>query len=353
LRAILEKNSVSRGDRHEFLGMHLHFLGDGTATVHMPSYLQSAIDDSGLPITKPAPTPAAASLLHIEQSLPLLPIGCARTFHSVVAKLIYAGTRAHTDILLALGFLCSRVSAPTEQDECKLFRLLAYLLGTLDFKFRLGADSLNSFVTWVDASFAVHGNMRSHTGGVISFGRGGLICNSKKQSINTKSSTKAELIGASDYLPNTLFVKMFMAAQGYPISKPFSTRTTKAPLKWKATVRHCGQCSRHIDIRYFFITDHAKRNSVSIKHCPTGIMLADYFTKPLQGSLFRIFRFVLLGELPTSALSATTASGNEELVDGGNHDEPEPLSKSQYRDTRFAAAAKDPSHSFETDPVNE
>jgi hypothetical protein len=44
---------------------------------------------------------------------------------------------------------------------------------------------------------------------------------------------------------------------------------------------------------------------------------------------------------------------NEERVDDGNHDEPEPLGKSQYRDTRFAAAAKDPSHSFEMDPVNE
>jgi Reverse transcriptase (RNA-dependent DNA polymerase) len=166
--AILEshfgKMSVSRGDKHEFLGMHLHFLGDGTATVHMPSYLQSAIDDSGLPIIKAAPTPAAASLLHIEQSSPLLPVSRARTFHSVVAKLIYAGTRARTDILLALGFLCSRVSAPTEQDERKLFRLLAYLLGTLNLKFRLGADSLTSFVTWVDASVAVHGDMRSHTG---------------------------------------------------------------------------------------------------------------------------------------------------------------------------------------------
>jgi hypothetical protein len=36
-----------------------------------------------------------------------------------------------------------------------------------------------------------------------------------------------------------------------------------------------------------------------------------------------------------------------------NHDEPEPSGKSQYRDTRFAAAAKDPPHSFEMDPVNE
>jgi hypothetical protein len=53
-------------------------------------------------------------------------------------------------------------------------------------------------------------------------------------------------------------------------------------------------------------------------------MLSDYFTKPLQGSLFCS---VLLSELLTSTLSAPSpASGNEERVD--NH-EPEPLGKDQ------------------------
>jgi Reverse transcriptase (RNA-dependent DNA polymerase) len=336
------KMSVSRGAQHEFLGMHLDFLDDGTATIHMPSYLQSAIDESGLPINKAAATPAAASLLHIEAASPLLPIPRARTFHSVVAKLIYAGTCARTDILLALGFLCSRVRAPTEQDERKLFRLLSYLFGTIDLKFHLGADSLDSFTTWVDASFAVHGDMRSHTGGVISFGRGGLICKSKKQSINTKSSTEAELVGASDYLPNTLFVKMFMAAQGYPITQAIFYQDNESAITMES------------NIRYFFITDHAKRSSITIEHCPTGIMLADYFTKPLQGSLFRIFRSVLLGELPVSELSAyTPTSGNEERVDKGNREEankPEPSSKDEYRKTKTATAAADASHSFETYP---
>jgi Reverse transcriptase (RNA-dependent DNA polymerase) len=349
------KMTVSRGAKHELLGMHLHFLDDGTVTVHMPSYLQSTIDKSGHPITKSAPMPAAASLLHIEASSPLLPHARARTFHSVVAKLIYAATRACSDILLALGFLCSCVSAPTAQDERKLFRLLAHLFGTLDLTFRCGADSLDNFATWVDASFAVHGDMRSHTRGVLSFGRGGLICKSKKQSINTKSSTEAELVCASDYLPHTLFVKMFMAAQGCPKTNAVFYQDNESAIKMENNGKaSCGQRSRHIDIRYFFITDHAKHQSISIEHCPTGIMLADFFTKPLQGSLFRLFRSVHLGELPTSALSTTSPpSGNEEHVDIENL-EPEPSSESRYRDTRIAAAAAtNPSHSFETYPEKE
>jgi hypothetical protein len=290
------KMKVTRGAAHKFLGMNITYLGDGTATIHMPSYIHEAIADSGLDVSKGASSPCASSLLVVDPDSPLLPVPRAKLFHSIVAKLIYVGTRARTDILLALSFLCGRVSSPTEQDEKKLQRLLSYLNSTIDLPLRLGADSLNQFVTWVDASFAVHSDMRSHTGGVISFGRGGLICKSKKQNINTKSSTEAELIGASDYLPNTLYVKLFMEAQGYPIQAAIFNQDNESAIKMEQNGKaSCGQRSRHIDIRYFFITDHSKRHSIQITHCPTEDMLADFFTKPLQGSLFRKFRSVLLG----------------------------------------------------------
>ena len=68
----------------------------------------------------------------------------------------------------------------------------------------IGADQLDHIRTWVDASYATHADMKSHTGGMISFGTGSLFCKSTKQKLNTKSSTEAELVGASDYLVNTM-----------------------------------------------------------------------------------------------------------------------------------------------------
>ena len=40
----------------------------------------------------------------------------------------------------------------------------------------------------------------------------------------------------------------------------------------------------------FFVTDKVATNEVTIKYFPTGNMIADFFTKPLQGSLFQKFR---------------------------------------------------------------
>jgi len=46
------------------------------------------------------------------------------------------------------------------------------------------------------------------------------------------------------------------------------------------------QQTRHLNIRYFFIDDNIKKGKVKIAFCPMHNMLTDFFTKPLQGTLF-------------------------------------------------------------------
>jgi hypothetical protein len=53
-----------------------------------------------------------------------------------------------------------------------------------------------------------------------------------------------------------------------------------------------------MDIRYFFVTDRVESNEVDIQYCPTGDMVADFFTKPLQGIAFRKFRDFIMNVDP-------------------------------------------------------
>ena len=48
--------------------------------------------------------------------------------------------------------------------------------------------------------------------------------------------------------------------------------------------------TKHIRVRYFFIKDRVSSGDIKLEHFPTEEMLADHFTKPLQGSLFCKFR---------------------------------------------------------------
>ena len=157
--------------------------------------------------------------------------------------------------------------------------------------------------TFVDAAYGVHLDMRSQTGGVITFGLGGIICRASKQKINTKSSTEAELVGASDFLPNTIWVQHFMAAQGYPVRTSFFEQDNTSAIKLAKNGRaSVGQRSRHIHIRHFWIKDRLSQDNITLRHCDTVSMLADFLTKPLQGALFRKFRDVILGYQPVSTL---------------------------------------------------
>jgi len=52
----------------------------------------------------------------------------------------------------------------------------------------------------------------------------------------------------------------------------------------------------------FFVKDRINNGKLRIEYCPAESMLADFFTKPVQGTLFRLFRDVILGHRPISDL---------------------------------------------------
>eukprot|EP00957_Ditylum_brightwellii_P143909 10966061-Ditylum_brightwellii.AAC.1 len=45
----------------------------------------------------------------------------------------------------------------------------------------------------------------------------------------------------------------------------------------------------HINIRYFFVMDKIASGELTVQYCLTKLMVANFYTKPLQGKLFRIF----------------------------------------------------------------
>ena len=52
--------------------------------------------------------------------------------------------------------------------------------------------------------------------------------------------------------------------------------------------------TKHLNIRYFFITDRIKKGELKIEYCPTDDMVADFFTKLLQGKKFLQFRKIIM-----------------------------------------------------------
>jgi hypothetical protein len=148
---------------------------------------------------------------------------------------------------------------------------------------------------WVDVSYAVHPDMKSHTGGCMSMGTGTAYSASKKQKLNIKSTTESKLVGIDDVLPQALWTKYFMEGQGYGTSTIVHQDNQSIIRLADNGKASSGKGTRHINIRYFFIADRIARKEVAIVYCPTKQRVADYFTKPLQGALFYKFRDQIMG----------------------------------------------------------
>ena len=57
----------------------------------------------------------------------------------------------------------------------------------------------------------------------------------------------------------------------------------------------CTGNSRHINTRHFFVKYRVDKEEIRVKFCPTHLMIADYFTKPFQGKLFKLFYDLIMG----------------------------------------------------------
>ena len=104
-------------------------------------------------------------------------------------------------------------------------------------------------------------------------------------------------------MPNMIWVRMFIEAQGYKLEENILFQDNQSAIKIeKNGKKSSGQKTKHMDNRYFWIKDRLSTEGIEIKYCPTLKMLADFFTKPLQGSLFRKFRDYVLGYQPVETL---------------------------------------------------
>jgi hypothetical protein len=303
---------VHRGKVHKYLGMTIDFNTAGIVEVSMVEYVKDIItawdkasEESGGFIMKfrkssGQATPAPSNLFTVDDDAAKLPEEQKAAFHNVVAKALYVAKRARPDIAVAISFLTTRVRSPDVQDWVKLRYLIEYLRSTTDMPLVLGATSGGVLHWYVDASYAVHPNMRSHSGGALTLGHGFPISSSGKQKLNTRSSTESELVGVDDMMSLIIWSRNFLIAQGYVVIDNILHQDNRsAILLQKNGKMSSGKRTKHIAIRYFFVTDRIKAGEISPKWCPTGEMIADFLTKPLQGAMFRKFRDLLMGVVPT------------------------------------------------------
>ncbi|MGK3737709.1 MAG: hypothetical protein ACI90V_004556, partial [Bacillariaceae sp.] len=298
--------SATTGDIHDYLGLTIDYSENQKVKFTMYDYLEDILEEMPGDMNGTSPTPASDNLFDVDEDSPALSEKEADFFHRTTARLLFAAKRARPDLQVAVAYLCTRVKSPNQSDYRKLTRVIKYLRLTVSIPLVLGWDGTGQLTWSVDASFAVHKDMRSHTGAVLSLGQGALVSMSLKQKINTKSSTEAELVGVDDAMNFVEWIQLFVEQQIRSINKDsilnkmgneivIQQDNTSTIQLVKNGKQSSTKRTRHINIRYFYVTSKIKDGSMKVIYHPTKEMVSDYLTKPLQGSLFRTHRNSIMG----------------------------------------------------------
>ena len=154
---------IRRGEIHDYLGMLIDFETKGKVKIDMRKYIDSILVDLPEEYTRSAITPAADHLFDTNEECKKLDEVEGGKFRTIVAKILCLCKRGRPDIQNSTVFLTTRVKEPDMDDKKKLQRVIWYLRGSRDLVITLESDDSGTIKWWVDASFAVHNDYRSHT----------------------------------------------------------------------------------------------------------------------------------------------------------------------------------------------
>jgi hypothetical protein len=173
--------------------------------------------------------------------------------------------------------------------------VLKYLNGLKYLKLQLSEDNLGLLKWFVDALHNTHLDCKGHGGAMFTIGRGAAMSYSRKVKLNSRSSTKTELLMLDMYMPEMLWSLYFIRSQGYkPECIGLYQDNNSTQLLIKNGRFSSGKKMKHIKVKFLFIKDRVDSGEIRVIDCPVEEMWVDVLTKPLQVMAFRTMRVQLM-----------------------------------------------------------
>ena len=116
-------------------------------------------------------------------------------------------------------------------------------------KLTLRADGSGHLKWHCDTAFTLHDDCRSHTGSTFLMGDGAIASLSRKQGMNTRSSTKAEVVATDEIISPMIWTQLFLEAQGYLAKENILYQDNKSAMLLETNgCKSADKCSHHLNI---------------------------------------------------------------------------------------------------------
>jgi Reverse transcriptase (RNA-dependent DNA polymerase) len=285
-------NITNLGESKFMLGMRItRDRPARTIQLDQELYITKALEKFGLDQCKTAPTPAAqasskGSPLEDREGANSQPTDL-KLYQEKVGTLLYAAISTRPDIAFAVNKLAQCMQAPTVAQAKACDRVLRYLAGTKSTGLLFGRNSDAKDISvsaYADADWGSdHTDRKSITGWVTMVNGDPVSWASKKQKVVSQSSCEAELYSEAAAINEIKWLRgllgeihMSAADDPAPIlygDNQSTQELTRSGIKSERT--------KHIDIKYHFVTDEVSSGKVRLQWIPTTQQLADVLTKAL------------------------------------------------------------------------
>ena len=279
-----------------------------TITLDQELYVTKALEKYGLAQCKVAATPEAVGNELVGDDAALDAPTDVNRYMELTGTLMYAAVATRPDIAHAAYALASHMQAPRRRHMVMAERVLRYLAGTKEVGLVFGAHNgamVGESRGWTnlqvdvcafaDADWANDkGDRRSITGWVSKLNGDTISWSSKKQRTVALSTCEAELYAEAAAIQEVLWMRGILKELGLRMTTGSIVHgdNQSAIAVSKNGVK--GERTKHVDIKYHFVTETVERGEVQLKWVPTTEQQADIFTKALAAPVFEHFRKQLM-----------------------------------------------------------
>lgn len=292
-------NITDLGESRFMLGMRItRDRRAKTIKLDQELYITKALEKFGLDRCKTAPTPGVKTSSsgppaaesprrdrggdesnQVEQPIDV------KLYQEKVGTLLYAAISTRPDIAFTVNKLAQYMQAPVTANGKACDRVFRYLAGSRAVGLLFGRNSEQTAVSisaYADADWGSdHADRKSITGWVAMLSGDPVSWASKKQKVVSQSSCEAELYAEAAAINEIKWLRGLLGELGVASAQTpvlygdnqSTQELSKNGIKSERT--------KHIDIKYHFVTDEVSSGNVLLRWVPTTQQLADILTKAL------------------------------------------------------------------------
>ena len=224
-------------------------------------------------------------------------------YQKLIGELMFLCVNTCPEISFALSVLSRYLTKATPQHGAHAKHLLRYVWGRKHAKITWCASKVHfpfkagQFHSYADSSWADVLPSRKSTNSYDIFCNNAVVSwKTKLSAILATSSTEAELISAAHCAAEVAFLRKLAEELGFNQVSPTVIYEDNNGCIALGNSGHFKGRSRHIDLRYMFLSDYIARGLVKFERVDSKNQIADIGTAPRPWPVFQRHRPVLYGE---------------------------------------------------------